>query len=84
MTFAEYRESRGLTLERCALAIGLTETSKGYLSRLETGAVAWPIRLALEVEVWSAGQVLATELLTGADRALLLAAQSRAALEATA
>lgn len=74
MTFGEYRESREFSLEQCALALGLTEGSKGYLSRLANGLDAWPIRLALEVEVWSRGAVAAVELVNASDALLLRAA----------
>ena len=79
MGLNEYRSELGLTLEETAAALGLG--SKGYLSQLENGRASWPIRLALEVEVWSHGRVRAVDLVGPVDAALLRAAMARAAIQ---
>lgn len=77
MTLTEYRDSRGLSLSECALALGLQSGSKGHLSRLENGLAPWPIKLALQVEAWSGGEVRAVDLVSPDDAALLSAAIAR-------
>ena len=72
MDLRTFRESKGLTLDNVASALGLA--SRGYMSALETGSADWPIKLALEVEVWSRGAVRATELVNASDALLLQAA----------
>ena len=78
MDLKSFRESRGLSLEQLAIALGLN--SKGYLSEIEGGRKLVPIRLALQIEAWSDGALRATWLLNEADAALLEAAIARARL----
>lgn len=75
MGLAEYRERRGLTQEAAAAELGLA--SKGYFSSLENRRVPWPIKLALQVEVWSGGAVRAVELLPPEEAELLARAIHR-------
>lgn len=89
MSLALTRKSRELTLEQMAAELGLR--SKGYLSRLETGGAAGgayaPLRLALQIERWSAGEVPAESLLSPEDAQLLreaIAAGRSPALEGVA
>jgi transcriptional regulator with XRE-family HTH domain len=76
MDLESFRLARRCTLEEAAAQLGLR--SKGYLSSLEKGRVPWPIRLALEVEIWSGGEVRALELLAEKDAKLLRALIARA------
>lgn len=64
MDFAAYRAQRGLTLEQCAVELGLSPTSKGWLSEIETGNSdrRASLRLALKIEQWSGGIVKAASL----------------------
>ena len=71
MDLATHRKSRGLSQEACAIALGLSPTSKGHISGLETGAIKATIHLALQIEAWSSGEVPAESLLTEEDAALL-------------
>ena len=71
MDLATHRKSRGLSQEACAVALGLSPTSKGHISGLETGAIRATIQLALEIEAWSDGDVLAESLVSEGDRVLL-------------
>lgn len=84
MDLRALRESRGMSQQEMAEALGLT--SKAYISQLETGDVSMPIRLALEIEVWSRGECPAVGLLSRADAMLLQAAidRGRAPAEAAA
>jgi len=82
MGLAEYRKTRGISQEAAAAELGLA--SKGYFSRLETGRAPWPIKLALAVEVWSQGHILALSLISDEDAALLRAAIERAYPECVA
>ena len=84
MKLAEFRIRRGLSLEQCATQLGLKPTSKGHLSRLENGQLPFPIKLALQIEAWSAGEVRAVELLKDDDARLLGGAIDRAPAEAAA
>ena len=68
MDLESYRRSRGLTQEQVAQALGLR--SKGYISAIETGREKTSLRLALKIQRWSQGQVLAASL--NADAADLL------------
>ncbi len=68
MDLESYRRSRGLTQEQVAQALGLR--SKGYISAIETGREKTPLRLALKIQRWSQGKVLAASL--NADAADLL------------
>ena len=79
MDLASFRLGRGLSQQQCAEELGLS--SKSYVSGLESGAVTAPLRLALRVEQWSAGQVTADSLVTDEDRELL-ATHRRLAAEA--
>ncbi len=71
MNLIEFRESRGLSQQDLAVALGI---SRGYLSRLEQSRQAFPLRLALQIQAWSHGQVLARDLVSDEDRALMDAA----------
>lgn len=79
MDLANYRNSRGLSQEQCALELGLT--SKGYISGIESGAQPAGLRLGLQIQVWSEGEVQAVDIVSGDDRLLLIdaAAFARAA-----
>lgn len=65
----EQRESRSLSQEQFAIALGLQ--SKGYVSRIESGEITPSLRLALRIERWSAGRVRAESLLSSDDAELL-------------
>jgi transcriptional regulator with XRE-family HTH domain len=82
MKLVDVRKARGLTLEQLAVELGLKPSSKGFLSRIENGEEACPLRLALGIERWSNGEVLAAEIVTDDDAALLGNALARAAAEA--
>lgn len=60
MNLADHRASLGLTLEECAVALGLSPTSKSWLSEIENGKKSASLRLALRIERWSGGAVLAS------------------------
>lgn len=62
MEFTKYRESRGLTQEECAVALGLSATSASWISEIESGKRPASLRLALKIEKWSGGKVKATSL----------------------
>lgn len=64
-----YRRSRNLSQEQFASELG--GLSKGYISRLETGRQAWPLRLALKVEDLSNGAVAALDIVEADDARLL-------------
>ncbi len=76
MDLATFRKQRGLTQDQLASELGFA--SKTYISQLETGAVPTPLRLALQIEVWSEGGLCALSLLTPEDAELLRAAIVRA------
>lgn len=59
MTLAEYRAARGLTLEQMAIELDLSAKSRGWLSEIERGVTDASLRLALRIERWSGGEVLA-------------------------
>lgn len=59
MSLATYRNALGLSLEECAVALGLSPNSKGWLSEIENGRRAASLRLALKIEAWSEGKVSA-------------------------
>jgi transcriptional regulator with XRE-family HTH domain len=65
---AEYRKQRGLKQADVAAAHGV---SVAHVSQLENKVVRFTIRLALEVEDWSGGEVPADELLEPDDAKLL-------------
>lgn len=69
MTLAEYRTSKGLTLETLAFELGLK--SKSYLSDIENGKGCSP-RVAIAIEQHSGGLVDASSL--SSDVALARAA----------
>ncbi len=60
MDLESFRKSRGLTQSDLAKLLGLR--SKGYVSRIETGATPCPLRLALKIEKLTGGQVTAGSL----------------------
>lgn len=62
MDLASYRRELGLSQEDLALQLGLSATSKGWISEIETGARPASLRLALKIERWSSGAVSAAEL----------------------
>jgi transcriptional regulator with XRE-family HTH domain len=82
MDLSAYRKLRGLSLEQVALELGLR--SKGYFSRIESGAISTPLRLALQIEEWSNGQVPAAGLVSPEDAALLAKVRQRATADAEA
>ena len=59
MDLATHRNALGLSLEECAVALGLSPTSKGWLSEIENGRRPASLRLALKIEAWSKGKVSA-------------------------
>ena len=69
MLFASYRKHKGLTLEEVATQLGLR--SKGHVSDIESGAQSPSLRLALQIEAWSGGEVSAASLLSPEDADLL-------------
>lgn len=75
MDLREYRRLRGLKQSDVADAFGV---SVPHVSQLEGGVVPFTLRLALRIEAWSVGEILAVELLEPEDAALLTAAIVRA------
>ncbi|WEK56461.1 MAG: helix-turn-helix transcriptional regulator [Candidatus Brevundimonas phytovorans] len=59
MKLAHHRAALGLSLEQCAVALGLSPSSKGWLSEIENGKREASLRLALRIEKWSDGKVAA-------------------------
>ncbi len=57
MDFAAYRSEQGLSLEQCAAALGLSLSSKSWLSEIERGKRDASLRLAIKIERWSHGAV---------------------------
>lgn len=49
-----------MSLEECAVALGLSPTSKSWLSEIENGKKSASLRLALKIESWSKGKVSAS------------------------
>lgn len=80
MDLVEYRKGRGLSQEQAATELGLK--SKGYLSSIESGRFSCPLKLALQIEVWSGGEVRAADLVDEGDSALLRAIARGAEAEA--
>lgn len=76
MDLAEHRRARGLSQEQAAAELGLK--SKGYLSSLESRRFPCPLKLALQIERWSDGEVTAASLVSADDADLLKGALSRA------
>jgi transcriptional regulator with XRE-family HTH domain len=72
-----YRKSVSLSQAQFAEALGVC--SKGYISRLERGRQAWPLKLALTLENLSEGQVSALTLVDAGDAALLKSFAAREA-----
>lgn len=58
-TLKEYRTELGLSLEDAAVALGYAATSASWLSEIENGKRDASLRLALRIERWSGGEVLA-------------------------
>lgn len=67
MDLAQYRAERGLSLEQCAVELGLSPTSKGWISEIERGDRPASLRLALRIERWSSGAVKAASLNPAAE-----------------
>lgn len=67
MDLAKYRSNLGLSLEECATQLGLSATSKGWISEIERGQRPASLRLALRIERWSKGAVKATSLNPAAE-----------------
>lgn len=68
MDLASFRKSLGLSQEECATALGLSATSKGWISEIEaheqnpeTGRPA-SLKLAMKIERWSGGKVRAADI----------------------
>lgn len=59
MDLTTFRTSRGLSLEQCAVELGLSPTSKSWLSDIENGKRDASLRLALKIEKWTGGKVKA-------------------------
>lgn len=57
MTLTVFRESLGLTLEQCAVQLGLSKSSKSWISDIENNVRPASARLALRIERWSGGVV---------------------------
>lgn len=60
MTLTEFRAARKLSLEQCAVELGLSPKSKSWLSEIENGHRDASLRLALRIEKWSRGKVKAS------------------------
>lgn len=69
MSLESFRKQQGLSQLAVARALGYR--SKGYLSDIEGGRQSCPIRLGLQIEEWSNGQVPALSLVDAEDAALL-------------
>lgn len=72
-SFAAFRQKRGLSQEQVAHELGLK--SKGTVSDIENGRRYAGLRLALQIEQWSGGEVSAATLIDTEDRRLLAAAR---------
>lgn len=68
-TLESYRKGLGLSQEQLADRLGLN--SKGFISRLESGAQDCSLRLALKIDLLSEGVVPATSVLNADDSDLL-------------
>jgi transcriptional regulator with XRE-family HTH domain len=73
MDLAEFRKSRGLSQEECAPLWGVKY--KGSVSAIETGSEKPSLEVALRIQVWSEGKILASDLRP--DFAELLASAAR-------
>lgn len=79
MKLAQHRAALGLSLEQCAVALGLSPSSKGWLSEIENGKKDASLRLALRIEKWSKGKVKAASVCSELRPANDRSTQSRAA-----
>jgi transcriptional regulator with XRE-family HTH domain len=70
MRLGEFRKAEGLSLAQVAAAVGLRDSSKSSLSRIENGRPA-SIKLALTIERWSRQRVDALDLVAADDAELL-------------
>jgi transcriptional regulator with XRE-family HTH domain len=61
MDLATFRKQRDLSLEECAKELGLSPSSKGWLSEIEAKPRKRDasLKLAMKIERWSGGQVKA-------------------------
>lgn len=59
MSLTTFRESLGLTLEQCAVQLGLSKSSKSWISDIENNVRPASVRLAMRIERWSGGAVQA-------------------------
>ncbi len=84
MSLASYRRRKGLTQQQLAVELGLRRDSRGYISRLESGAQDIPLRVALTIEAWSGGELPADSLVDDDDRQLLERHRQLAAQRQTA
>lgn len=62
MTFAEFRIARGWKLTELCVALGLSPSSKGWLSEIENGRRDASVLLAVKIEKLSGGEVPASSL----------------------
>ena len=69
MNLAELRKLRGWSQQQLADELGIR--SKGHVSNIESGAETAGLRLALQIEAWSNGEVPAASLLSPDDADLL-------------
>lgn len=58
-TLKDYRTRLGLSLEEAAVALGYASTSASWISEIENGKRDASLRLALRIQNWSGGEVLA-------------------------
>ena len=64
MKLAQYRAKLGISLEQAAVQLGLSPSSKGWLSEIENDRRDASLRLALRIERWSKGKVRAASICT--------------------
>lgn len=69
MDLATYRAEQGLSLEQCTAHLGLSPSSKSWLSEIENGKRDASLRLALKIERWSGGAVTAASVCAELRRA---------------
>jgi len=68
MDLASFRKSLGLSQEECATKLGLSATSKGWISEIEAYALDTKegrpasLKLAMKIERWSGGKVKAADI----------------------
>lgn len=82
MDLESFRKQRGLSQQQVARALGLQ--SKGSVSDIIRGRHKCPLKLALEIDRWSGGEVPALTLVDAGDAALLRSFAARAAARAEA